>query len=85
MIQIQNGLQEKNFLRNKAAQILSLVFVADYPGRWPCFLGDLLQLLPLGEAAVDMFLRTMMAIDSEVVDREIGHTPEVGQALSCTL
>ena len=26
---------------------------------------------------VDMFLRTLLAIDSEVVDREIPHTPEV--------
>ena len=82
VLQIQGGVQEKSFLRNKAAQILSLVFVSDYPGRWASFLSDMLQLLPLGEGAVDMYLRTLMAIDSEVVDREIGHTPQVQGQLS---
>ena len=31
----------------------------------------------MGPLAVDMYLRLLLAIDSEVVDREIVHTPEV--------
>ena len=65
------------FLRNKAAQLFSLAFVADFPARWPGFVRDLLSSLGAGDAAVDMYLRVLSAIDSEVVDREIAHSPEV--------
>ena len=49
----------------------------DYPQRWPSFFNDLLQTLHLGDQAIDIYMRIMMAIDSEVVDREIVHTAEV--------
>ena len=51
--------------------------MCDYPGRWPLFFDDILQSLTFGVAAVGMYLRVLMAIDSEVVDREIVHTVEV--------
>ena len=70
----------KSFIRNKAAQLFSLAFVADFPSRWPTFVNDLLGSLSAGEAAVDIYLRIMMAIDSEVVAREIAHTQEVHSA-----
>ncbi|CAL4069597.1 unnamed protein product, partial [Meganyctiphanes norvegica] len=66
--------QEKVFIRNKSAQLLSLVFVVDYPVRWPTFMTDLLSLLQLGPQAVDLFLKILLAIDVEVVDREVMHT-----------
>lgn len=77
-IQIQciKDLNEKKFLRNKAAQIFSLVFVRDYPHRWITFFTDLIQTLGFGPQAVDHFLRVLMAIDSEVTDRDIPHTAE---------
>lgn len=66
--------QDKVYIRNKTAQLLSLVFVVDYPVRWPTFMTDLLSLLQLGPQAVDLFLKILMAIDAEVVDREVMHT-----------
>ena len=56
----------KTYLRNKAAQVFSLVFVTDFPDRWPTFLLDLLALSQLGPPAVDAFLRTLLQIDQEV-------------------
>ena len=72
--------EEKNFIRNKAAQLFSLLFVYDFPHRWPLFFNDLLQFMTLGPPAVDACLRILMAIDTEVVDREIVHTPQVSDS-----
>ncbi|XP_071960983.1 exportin-T-like isoform X2 [Antedon mediterranea] len=71
--------QEKNFIKNKVAQLFSLVFIYDFPAGWPTFFSTLLQVLQLGHKSVDMYLRILLAIDSEVVDREIVHTPEEAQ------
>ena len=46
--------------------MFSLVFVTDFPDRWPTFLLDLMTLSQLGPAAVDAFLRTLLQIDQEV-------------------
>lgn len=69
-----NNEAEKVFIQNKTAQLLSLVFVVDYPSRWPSFMADLLSMLQMGPHAVDIFLRILLAIDAEVVDREIIHS-----------
>ena len=69
--------RDKSFVRNKAAQMFALACTVDYPQFWPTFFNDLQQTLHLGEIAVDIYLRILKAIDSEVVDREITHTPEV--------
>jgi exportin-T len=74
---LQAQQQDKNFLRNKVSQIISLAFVVDFPARWVGFFSDLLQSLSIGHLAVDMYLRILLQIDSEVVDREIVHTPQV--------
>ncbi|XP_065556465.1 exportin-T-like [Artemia franciscana] len=68
--------EESSFLRNKAAQVFSLVFIVDFPQRWQSFLVDFLQTLKLGPKAVDFYLRVLKAIDSEVVDREVPHSKE---------
>ncbi|CAH1784092.1 unnamed protein product [Owenia fusiformis] len=70
---------EKSFIRNKIAQLFSLVYVADYPHRWPTFIQDILQGLTLGVNAIDLYLKVLMAIDSEVVDRDISHTQQETQ------
>ncbi|XP_053377142.1 exportin-T-like isoform X1 [Mercenaria mercenaria] len=76
LLQLQGQRQDKSFLRNKVSQIISLAFVIDYPVRWVRFFSDLLQSLSIGHLAVDMYLRILLQIDSEVVDREIVHTPQ---------
>lgn len=68
--------QDRNFLRNKVAQITSLGFVTDYPHRWPSFFTDLIGILSPSAKAVDIYLRVLLSVDSEVVDREIVHTFE---------
>ena len=78
LIQSMSAEKEKTFIKNKAAQIFSLAFVTDYPHRWPNFLLDILQSLANGGAqGVEVYLRILKAIDSEVVDREIVHTHQV--------
>lgn len=65
---------EKVFIQNKTAQLMALVFVVDYPERWPTFMADVLSTLRTGPNAVDLYLRLLLAIDTEVVDREIIHS-----------
>ncbi|CAL1531674.1 unnamed protein product [Lymnaea stagnalis] len=71
--------QSKPFIRNKLAQLISLVFVHDFQQRWPMFFADIMSTLSRGPWAVDMYLRILMAIDAEVVDRDIAHTAEEAQ------
>ena len=48
------------------------------PLQWPQFFADMLQSIQSGHLwSVDLYLRILMAIDSEVVDRHIVHTQEV--------
>lgn len=72
-----NPSPEKVFIRNKAAQVLALTFVMEYLTLWPKFFFDVLSLVGLNPNGVDIYLRTLMAIDAEVVDRDILHSPEV--------
>lgn len=72
-------VEEKMFIKNKVAQLMSLVFVQDYLGQWPTFYSDLLQMLQLGPKFIDMYLRILLAVDIEVMDRDIAHTPEETQ------
>uniref|UniRef100_A0A7N5ZS84 Exportin-T n=1 Tax=Anabas testudineus TaxID=64144 RepID=A0A7N5ZS84_ANATE len=74
--QLMNAQPEKPFIRNKAAQVFALTFVMEYVTLWPKFFFDILSLVGLNPHGVDIYLRTLMAIDAEVVDRDILHTPE---------
>ncbi len=76
-VQLMNVHPEKPFIRNKAAQVLALTFVMEYVTLWPKFFFDILNLVGLNPNGVDIYLRTLMAIDAEVVDRDILHSPEV--------
>ncbi|XP_059146732.1 exportin-T-like isoform X2 [Physella acuta] len=69
----------KHFIRNKLAQLISLVFVTDFQHRWTTFFSDMLSTLARGPLAVDMYLRVLMAVDAEVVDRDIAHTTQEAQ------
>lgn len=74
--QLINPQPEKSFIRNKAAQVLALTFVMEYLTLWPKFFFDILSLVGSNIHGVDIYLRTLMAIDAEVVDRDIMHSPE---------
>ncbi|PIO34454.1 hypothetical protein AB205_0135260 [Aquarana catesbeiana] len=75
--QMLNAQPEKTFIRNKAAQVFALVFVTEYLSTWPKFIFDILSVVGLNPRGVDLYLRVLMAIDAEVVDRDIIHTPEI--------
>ncbi|RDD43824.1 Exportin-T [Trichoplax sp. H2] len=51
-------------------------YLINWLRQWPSFFDDLLGFMSTGINAVDFYLRTLLAIDSEVVDRDIPHTPE---------
>ncbi|XP_053572815.1 exportin-T isoform X2 [Bombina bombina] len=74
--QMLNAQPEKTFIRNKAAQVFALVFVTEYLTTWPKFFYDILSIVGLNPRGVDLYLRILMAIDEEVVDRDIIHTSE---------
>uniref|UniRef100_A0A673A4U3 Exportin-T n=1 Tax=Sphaeramia orbicularis TaxID=375764 RepID=A0A673A4U3_9TELE len=74
--QLMNTQPEKPFIRNKAAQVFALTFIMEYLTLWPKFFFDILSLVGLNPHGVDIYLRTLMAIDAEVVDRDILHSPE---------
>jgi len=71
-------LAEKSFILNKVAQLFTYTCMVDYPRRWSSFFDNLVESVSLGPAAVDLYLRIMLAIDGEVVDRDIAHTDQVG-------
>nr|DBA31080.1 TPA: hypothetical protein GDO54_006990 [Pyxicephalus adspersus] len=74
--QMLNAQPEKTFIRNKAAQVFALVFITEYLSTWPKFFFDILSVVGLNPRGVDLYLRILMAVDAEVVDRDIIHTPE---------
>ncbi|KAL4660294.1 exportin-T isoform X1 [Arapaima gigas] len=82
--QMMNSQPEKAFIRNKAAQVFALTFVTEYLTQWPKFFFDILSLVGLNPRGVDLYLRTLMAIDAEVVDRDILHTSEARPAFKET-
>ena len=45
---------------------MALVFIVDYPDRWPSFISDVLSTLHTGPNAVELYLRLLLAIDTEV-------------------
>ncbi|ERE91650.1 exportin-T [Cricetulus griseus] len=69
--QMVNPQPEKTFIRNKAAQVFALLFVTEYLTKWPKFFFDILSVVDLNPRGVDLYLRILMAIDSELVDRDV--------------
>ncbi|GMT24380.1 hypothetical protein PFISCL1PPCAC_15677 [Pristionchus fissidentatus] len=66
------------FLINKMAQIFALVFAVDFPVRWPNFMQEVFLNGGLEDTrAIQFYLKSLLAIDSEVVDREIQRAAEV--------
>ncbi|PAV78720.1 hypothetical protein WR25_16000 [Diploscapter pachys] len=61
------------FLSNKMSYLFSVVFALDFPRRWNSFFTDLFFSNDLLESEVlsIFYLKTLLAIDTEVVDRDI--------------
>lgn len=74
--QINEGKIAANFLVNKMAQLFALVFATDFPDRWPQFIQEVF-LENTTDPIILFLLRTLIAIDSEVVDREIQRSKQV--------
>jgi exportin-T len=58
-------------IRNKMAHLFALVFVCEFPTTWPSFFQDLGANVTASAALAEFFVRVMLAIDEEVVDRDI--------------
>lgn len=75
-MQTQRRANEKNFLTRKAAQLFALVSLIDFPTKWPTFFNDLMSTCKWSSGNSDFYLKVLLAIDCEIVDREIPRTPE---------
>ena len=67
---------EKNFITRKAAQLFSLVSFIDFPNRWPTFFNDLMSTITWSEGNADFYLKVLIAIDQEIVDRDLPRTQQ---------
>lgn len=75
-MQTTRKANEKNFLTKKSAQLFALVSLIDFPHRWPTFFNDLMATSLWSVGNADFYLKVLLAIDSEIVDRELPRTPE---------
>jgi exportin-T len=75
-LQMQRHANEKNYLTRKAAQLFALVSLIDFPNKWPSFFNDLMITCQWSTGNADFYLKVLLAIDSEIVDREIPRTPD---------
>lgn len=73
---------EKNFITRKAAQLFSLVSLIDFPNRWPTFFNDLMSTITWSEGNADFYLKVLIAIDQEIVDRDLPKTQEEMNAVA---
>lgn len=76
-LQCSSSEADGPLIQNKAAQIICMVFLSDFPTRWPTFFEDLLGTLNLGTTAICIYLRILQAINAEIADREIPRTQKV--------
>ncbi|ESO01347.1 hypothetical protein HELRODRAFT_192301 [Helobdella robusta] len=72
--------ENRYFINNKFSQLFLLTSLVDYPAVWPTFFHDLLAALNLNNISrishqvVNMYLRILLMLHEEVVDRDIPHT-----------
>ncbi|SAL94983.1 hypothetical protein, partial, partial [Absidia glauca] len=67
---------EETYIRNKAAQSLTLLFAHVYPNGWPSFFKDIMALARTSTGtshakAADFFLRLCISIDEEIARMDI--------------
>ncbi|BFZ56846.1 pre-tRNA nuclear export protein [Savitreella phatthalungensis] len=56
------------YLRNKLAEIISLLFVHLYTSTWTSFFQDFYALIPKSSRAADFFFRVCVSIEQEIAD-----------------
>ena len=73
-----------SFLRNKLAALFTLVCQRAYPELWVSYFSDLIGLLQLSPVIVDIVLRILLTIDTEIVvydskrtDSEVAHNSRI--------
>ncbi|CAL8134628.1 unnamed protein product [Orchesella dallaii] len=66
-----DGTPPEVYVSNKVAQISALVYVQDYPSRWPEYFDDLIAICDNCGTFLDHFLLVLLAIDGEIADRDI--------------
>lgn len=71
-----DSLPMPTYLLNKSAQVFALVFANEFLTTWPSMMIDVMKICLERQknSGVDFYLRILLAIDSEVVDRVITHT-----------
>ncbi|XP_062522258.1 exportin-T-like [Corticium candelabrum] len=74
--QATSKVKEKGVIIRKVAQLFALLLLTDYPQQWPTFFADLFHRLHLGVACIEVYLRILLAIDDEITERDVLHTPE---------
>ncbi|CAJ0936259.1 unnamed protein product, partial [Mesorhabditis belari] len=78
MQKLASGTFVPSFLINKMGHIFSIVFSVDFPLRWPRFMQEVF--LERGfphQSNVHFYLKTLISIDQEVVDRDIERSKEL--------
>ncbi len=75
-LQTTRKANEKNFITRKAAQLFALVSLIDFPNKWTSFFNDLMGTSLWSDGNADFYLKVLIAIDSEIVDRELPRTKE---------
>ena len=82
---------EESYLRTKLAVVLALLLKNDYPERWPTAFSEVFQLVGHGPALAELLLRTLCAIDEEIVayhvDRrsdEVAHNSLIKDTMRAT-
>ncbi|CAO3627556.1 unnamed protein product [Cunninghamella blakesleeana] len=71
-----DSASEENYIRNKVAQSLTLLFAHVYPNIWPSFFKDIMAMCRTSggsshEKAADFFLRLCISIDDEIARMDI--------------
>ena len=65
------------FLLKKKCQILTHVFLQDYPDNWPSFFSDLLFLLPpYSPDPTVIYLQTLLCMNEEIMDKTVSRSPQ---------
>ena len=73
-MQLARKANERNFLTKKAAQLFAIVSLIDFPHRWPTFFNDLMATAQWSVGNADFYLKVLLVIDAEIVDRELPRT-----------
>lgn len=67
------------------ASLLACFIKEDYPKNWPTIFNDLMSFFVHGREAVDLFLRTIKALDEDFISLESSMDRELGAKIMFTV